>query len=199
MKTLPLENYDALLFDLDGTLADSMAIHNEAWIATFKDLGFSVTPELLTQYAGIPNQRTVEIFNQRFGWHLDPQSVARDKEQRFLQNIDFVRPIESVLKIAQTYYQIKKMAIVSGGTKNLVDQILNVLKIASLFSVKVCAEDVPLGKPHPDPFLFAAKVLKVSPTTCLVFEDGESGIKGAKAAGMGVVRVRSDFDMMFLS
>jgi HAD superfamily hydrolase (TIGR01509 family) len=70
-----------------------------------------------------------------------------------------------------------------------VKKTLGVLGLLDLFPVIVGAEDTPKGKPHPDPFLLAAKKLGVDPKKCLVFEDGELGIKSAEAAGMKWVRV----------
>lgn len=189
MDSLPLERYDAFLFDLDGTLANSMPLHNEAWITTLRNHGRSITAEILQEYAGIQNPRTVELFNQRFGWDLQAPKVIEEKEARFMATIDKVKPIEAVLKIALDHYEQKPLAIVSGGHRELVTHTLRTLGIGNLFSVLVCAEDTEKGKPHPDPFLKAAELLKVSPKSCLVFEDGEAGIRGARAAGMGVVKV----------
>ena len=132
MTTLQTECFDALLFDLDGTLANSMDLHNQAWIDTLQDLGCSITHETL-------------------------------------QSIERVQPISPVLKIVQNNYRRKPLAIVSGGSKDLVERILNVLQIRNLFSVKVCAEDTLRSKPHPDPFLHAAQLLKVRPERRLVW------------------------------
>lgn len=189
MNQIPLEKYSALLFDLDGTLANSMGLHNEAWIGALKERGHSMTAQILQEYAGIANPRTIELFNERFGWNLDADAVIGDKEARFAKNIHHVKPIEGVMEIAHKYQGQKKLAIVSGGHRELVKQILKALGVENVFSVRVCAEDTKLGKPHPDPFLKAAELLGVKAEACLVFEDGEAGIKGAKAAGMGVVRV----------
>ncbi|MGK5082917.1 HAD family phosphatase [Bdellovibrionota bacterium FG-1] len=198
LNSLHLDRFDALLFDLDGTLADSMEIHNQAWIATLQELGYPMTHAILQEYAGIPNPKTTELFNERFGWSLDPHTISIDKESRFLKNVQRVRPIHEVLEIARKHHLTKAMAIVSGGSKDLVRRILAALQIEDLFPVRICAEDTPRGKPHPDPFLFAAHLLKVSPEKCLVFEDGEAGIQGAKEAGMGIVHVGAKFDLTFL-
>jgi HAD superfamily hydrolase (TIGR01509 family) len=176
-----LDRYSALLFDLDGTLANSMGLHNEAWIGTLRDRGHHITSEILQEYAGIQNPKTVSLFNQRFGWGLDAASVIADKEARFLKTLEQVKPIEAVLKIALDNFEKRPLAIVS--------QTLRTLGIANLFPVLVCAEDTEKGKPHPDPFLKAAELLNVDPKKCIVFEDGEAGIRGARAAGMGVVKV----------
>jgi HAD superfamily hydrolase (TIGR01509 family) len=195
---LPLDKFAAFLFDLDGTLADSMGLHNRAWIQTLNEMGLIMTEEILLEYVGISNVRTVDIFNRRFGWTLDPASVARAKENRFFADFDKMNPVEPVLNIAKTYQGQKPMAVVSGGSRAVVGRILKNLQIESLFQERVCAEDTSRGKPFPDPFLRAADLLKVQPSQCLVFEDGEAGIRGAQACGMGVVRVAQDFSLTFL-
>jgi len=187
-----LNRFDAFLFDLDGTLADSMDLHNQAWISTLAELGCTVTSEILFEYAGIANQKIVEIFNQRFNWSLDPSFINKEKESRFLKSLNAIQPIESVVTIVKSYTNLKPMAIVSGGAPEMVDHILKTLNLDPYFPVKVCAGDTSRGKPFPDPFLSAAKILNVTPEKCLVFEDGEAGITGAKQASMSVVKVRAD-------
>jgi len=188
------DGYEALLFDLDGTLADSMRVHNQAWIETLAGYGCEMNFEILMQYAGMPNEVAIKLFNERFGWTLNPETVPIEKETRFMKNIDQVRIIEPVHKIAREHYKNKKpMAIVSGGTPDIVAHILHAIDSEEMFPVRVCAGDVLNPKPAPDPFLHAAKLLRVPPEKCLVFEDGQAGIRGAKAAGMGVIRVESDF------
>jgi HAD superfamily hydrolase (TIGR01509 family) len=83
------------------------------------------------------------------------------------------------------------MAIASGGPRDIVRRSLELAGLSSLFRAVVTADDVVHGKPAPDMFLLAAKLLGVEPTECLVFEDAEPGIKAALAAGMQVVRVPS--------
>lgn len=195
---LPLEQFDALLFDLDGTLADSMGLHNRAWIQTLGDLGHSMTEEILNEYTGIPNAKTVEIFNQRFGWSLDAKTVAQAKESRFFMDFDQMPAIEPVVSIAKAYHKKKPLAVVSGGSRNVVHRILGNLNIEALFQAIVCAEDTFHGKPSPDPFLRAADLLQIEPKKCLVFEDGAAGIQGAQACGMGVVRVLPGFELSYL-
>lgn len=193
-----LNRFDAFLFDLDGTLVDSMNLHNQAWISTLKDLNYEMTTEILFEYAGITNHKIVELFNHRFHWKLDADSVVREKEHRFLKSINQVKPIESVVSIAKAYFGIKPMAIVSGGAPDMVLKTLNALNLDSYFPVKVCAGDTVRGKPFADPFLSAAQQLQVAPAKCLVFEDGEAGIVGAKLASMSILKVQADHSLLIL-
>lgn len=196
---IPFERYQALLFDLDGTLVDTMGLHNQAWIETIGSHGLTMTADILQEYAGIPNEKTVEIFNQRFHWSLDAKSVSVAKEARFLKSLNKIRPIDSVLKIAQQNHEKMPMAIVSGGSRELVQKLLQAAQIENLFPIRVCAGDTKHGKPSPEPFLLAAERLGVDPQKCLVFEDGEAGITGAMACGMGVVKVLANFELKFLN
>lgn len=198
MENLSMNLSSALLFDLDGTLANTMPMHNQAWIETLTSFNCNMTSEILYEYAGVPNLKTVELFNQRFGWSLDPEKVVEKKEAKFLAQLDFIAPINSTLEIVKHYYGTKPMAIVSGGNRFLVELILQKLKLSEYFTVCVCAESTLKGKPCPDPFLFAARELSVSPENCLVFEDGAPGIEGARSCGMSVVQVMSDFKLRAL-
>ncbi len=195
MNPLDLEKFDALIFDLDGTLADSMTLHNQAWVDTLASLGCPMTFQILIEYAGIPNPETIRLFNERFGWTLDPVSVAEQKEATFLKSAHLIRPIDSVLGIVRHHHQKKPMAIVTGGTRPLVDVIVGTLEIRPFFKTIVCAEDAPRAKPYPDPFLLAAQRLGIAPEHCVVFEDGNAGIQAAKTAGMAVIKVASDFSL----
>ena len=197
MTKLPLEKFSAFLFDLDGTIADSMPIHNLAWNETLRAFGHQVTDELLQSYAGISTIKTIELFNERFQWSLNPHVIAEEKEKNFLKNISKVKVIESVYDVLAKVKTSPK-AIVSGGPRDNVVKMLNHLDLFDEFKILVCAEDTQKGKPHPDPFLRAAELLQVEPHYCLVFEDGESGIIGAKACGMGVVKVNLKHELSFL-
>lgn len=197
MQELPLHRFDAFLFDLDGTLIDSMPIHNEAWIEVLAELGHTVTHELMNEFAGVPSAKTIEIFNARFGWKLG-LSVVREKETRYGKRLSEVRPIEPVMRIVREYHRKKPMAIVTGGTREFVPHVLKTLRLDTFFPLCVCSEDTRLHKPHPDPFLLGSELVRTAPDKCLVFEDGGAGIRGAKAAGMSVVRVGARGDLSFL-
>ncbi|NDD91336.1 HAD family phosphatase [bacterium] len=179
----------ALLFDLDGTLVDSMPIHNTVWEETLRENGCLITSEILQEYAGIPSERTIELLNDRFGWKLDPKRITETKEERAFELLSSLRPIPSVLQYVESYYQKVPLAVVSGGSRELVRRTLESTQLLRYFGAVISFNDAPRAKPHPDPFLMAAKKLRVSPLDCVVFEDGQAGIVAAKAAGMRVIQV----------
>ena len=95
-----LSQYEALLFDLDGTLAHSMPIHNEAWVECLREFGYLITHFILQEYAGVPTIKTAELFNHRYAWKLDSALVAEKKESLFLQKLSLIQPIHPVVQIA---------------------------------------------------------------------------------------------------
>ena len=100
------------------------------------------------------------------------------------------QPIQEVVDHLKKMASLgKRIAVVSGGRTKVVNETLEILGVRDLVHVVICAEDVKIGKPHPEPFLMAAEKLGVAPAQCLVFEDAEFGIQSAKAAGMDWIRV----------
>jgi len=188
----PQKNYDAYIFDCDGTLADSMESHYISWVESFKKnkAQFFFEHDLFMSMAGITLIETVNILNKKFNDHLDPKKVVADKEEIFMKQIHHTTPKIDVINFAKEL-SIKKipLAVASGGTRNTVHAVLELIGIKELFPVILTQEDVVNGKPAPDIFLLAAKKFNVEANKCLVFEDAENGFKAARAAGMDYVKV----------
>lgn len=186
---IPDRLFGAYLFDLDGTIADSMPLHLISWQQAVREHGGNFPEELFWKWAGIPLPRSVELLNERFGYHLSPPEVVRRKEQLYLENIDRVRPIASVAAHITAQHGRTPMAVVSGSPCRSITRTLTALGLLDRFDVLIGSEDYVHGKPDPEPFLTAARKLNVLPADCLVFEDADLGIQAAEAAGMTWVRV----------
>ena len=184
------ENTQALIFDVDGTLAHSMPIHLECWAVMGQNYGFRYTLEDLEKNAGKSGQEIVEIINERYGLNLDPDRIAHEKEVLFLDNLDLVKPIEPVVKLLQDYYGKLPIAAGTGGFRNIATRMLQHIGVWDKIDILVGSDDVVYHKPFPDTFLKCAEQLGVAPENCLVFEDAELGFQAAKAAGMDLVDVR---------
>jgi beta-phosphoglucomutase-like phosphatase (HAD superfamily) len=179
-----------LIFDCDGTLADTMPLHIRAWSEAFADAGEVPPRDFLEPLKGKPERDIVEIYNSRFKSRLDSSRLLADKHRRFQAVIGEIRPIEPVVDVARFWLGRLPMAVVSGGTRENVRQTLEVIGILSWFPVVLTADDGLTPKPAPDMFLEAARRLDVSPSACRVFEDGDLGLEAARAAGMTAVDVR---------
>jgi HAD superfamily hydrolase (TIGR01509 family) len=186
---IPAGQFDAYLFDCDGTIADSMPVHFRAWSQAVAEHGGEFPPDLFRAWAGIPLERTVEMLNERFGYRLPVAETVRRKEALYDALLAEVQPVASVLAVIERSTGRLPMAVVSGGPRVSVMRTLGQLGLADRFGAIVCAEDCARGKPFPDPFLRAAEILNVAAERCLVFEDADAGIRAAEAAGMKWVRV----------
>lgn len=178
-----------LIFDCDGTLADTHPLHQEAWDECLSALGVPTPPHFLDPYKGVPTPRIIEIFNQRFGTRLDPIAVAEDKERRAMAKLDRSQPVDRVVAVAHRYKGVLPMAVASGGTRENVLVTLTAIGMADFFDAVLGAQDAPRGKPHPDIFLAAAQRLNVAPSLCLVLEDSPLGMEAAAKAGMAAIDV----------
>jgi beta-phosphoglucomutase family hydrolase len=190
---IPAGNFAAYIFDLDGTLIDTMPLHYRAWDKAMRQVGLNtqLDEDLFYSLGGVPTLKVAEIIGVHYGLNIDPVKVFHEKERFFLEEHTEAQPIQVTVDFAKSVYPTHPLAIASGGTRDVVLNSLKTAGLTSLFKAIVCADDVTHGKPAPDMFLLAAKLLMVEPTQCLVFEDAEPGIKAAIAAGMRVVRVDS--------
>jgi HAD superfamily hydrolase (TIGR01509 family) len=188
---IPAREFGGYIFDCDGTLADNMPLHYRAWSLAMADFGGQYPEELFYEWGGRPTANIVAALNERFGLSMDVESVVHRKEEYYFQLIPEVAPMEEVVGFAQSLRGKSPLAVASGGHRALVVATLRALGIEDWFDAVVCAEDYDRGKPHPDPFLLAAKLLGVPPEDCVVFEDSPTGIEAAKSAGMEWVFVSS--------
>ncbi len=186
---LPEGDFAAFIFDCDGTLADTMPTHYRAWQAALGERVANFPEAMFYELGGVPTSRIVEILNERHGFDLNVEATVAAKEKHFLEYSSEVAAIEPVVTIAREWHGRKPLAVASGGHRRIVMSTLRALGIADLFAAIVTSEDYLRGKPHPDPFLEAARRLNVVPERCLVFEDTSTGVQAAKAAGMACVLV----------
>lgn len=193
-KMKVLEGVEALIFDLDGTLADTMPIHFMAYKHILKNFGIDFTPEIFITMAGVPAIETVEKLNGMFGTKMDPVEIGLYKEQEYEKIMHKMKPVEPVVELAKKYYGILPMAVGTGGYKKLAMKTLEIIGMSSYFSVLVSAEDVSHPKPHPETFLKCAELMGVKPEICQVFEDGPPGMEAARRAGMKALLVTDYYE-----
>jgi len=183
------------IFDLDGTLADTMPAHLEAWQQMCARYGFAGAE--IDGYArgGVPTHEIARRLIARNGLQLSFEAIAEEKEshvEKLLQNPGGVARIEPVIAIAKALHEKGlPIGIGSGGTRSLVEKTLQIAGISELFRVVVAYEDTVKHKPDPDVFLEVARRLGAPPADCVVYEDSESGFAAARAAGMRFVDARN--------
>ena len=187
--SLPEGDFAAYLFDLDGTIADSMPLHLRSWQQAVAEFGGTFPEDMFYSLAGVPLPRTVELLNERFHTAMPVDATVHRKEQLYLELLPELQPIAEVLHHVHEQHGKIPLAIVSGSPRLSVHRTLTQLGIFHRFDLLIGGEDYTHGKPDPEPFLLAASRLHVAPERCLVFEDADAGIQAAEAAGMQWVRV----------
>jgi len=185
----------ALIFDLDGTIADTMPIHFIAWRNAAARYGIDFTVELFAQLAGIPLYPTVMKLNEMFGKNIDPKEMGDAKEEEYELNMHRSLPIVPVVNLIKKYHGQLPMAVGTGGMRRLALKTLEIVGLKDYFQILVCSEDVTMHKPYPDTFLKCAELMGVEPKDCQVFEDGILGIQAAQTAGMMVTDVREFYEV----
>ncbi|MGL6096163.1 MAG: HAD family hydrolase, partial [Fimbriiglobus sp.] len=174
----------ALIFDCDGTLADTMPIHFRAWTAVLGRHGIPFPEPRFYALGGMPTARITRLLADEQGVPVsDVDGMVHEKEAAFLERLHEVAAVGPVVRVADWYRSRLPMAVASGGYRDVVRQTLAAIGVADWFRAVVCAEDTVRHKPEPDVFLEAARRLGADPARCVVFEDTDIGLEAARRAG----------------
>jgi HAD superfamily hydrolase (TIGR01549 family) len=180
---------EAAIFDMDGTMIDSMPYHAQSWREFFKNKGLEVSEGDLKEKG---HGTLYDIMPRFFGNHLTRQEsyeLAMEKESLFRNLYEpFIHPIDGLEKWLVTLRnQHIKVGLGTAADYSNTDFTLDTLGLRHYFDVIVTSDLVPEGKPSPAVYLYAAGQMGVAPEDCLVFEDTFSGVAAGKAAGMKVI------------
>jgi beta-phosphoglucomutase-like phosphatase (HAD superfamily) len=189
----PLElapDTEALVFDCDGTLADTFAAHYRCFRDVMRGFDYEFQPAFYAERLGLSRTLLLKAIEETHGVALDDAEVARLTVAAFPDYLAAVTPIALTCDLARAHHGGLKMAVASAGTGRIVRAILDAIGVTHLFDAVVTIEDVKRGKPHPDIYLAAADRLKVSPSKAHAFEDSDEGVESALKAGMRVTDIR---------
>ena len=182
----------AFIFDMDGTLADTMPYHQQAWDALFADLGITVDrDDFFSWSAGLTNR---EILPRLLGHDFPPDELLAASEKKEAHYRSIYRPqlraLPGVVPFLQRGARAGYLrAVGTAAAPGNIDLVLDGLNLRDYFQAVVGATDVSRGKPDPEIFLRAADKLGAAPANCVVFEDAPAGIEAARRAGMACVVV----------
>jgi HAD superfamily hydrolase (TIGR01509 family) len=180
-----------LVFDCDGTLADTMPLHWRAWQIITERHGLHFPIDRFYASGGIPSRDILKELAKEQHKSLDHIAVAHEKENTYLETLPQVKPVHAVVQIAMENYGKIPMAVASGGSQDIICMVLDHLKIKHLFGAIVTSEMVVNQKPAPDIFLEAARRIGVEPKNCRAYEDTDLGLRAIRSAGMDAVDVRT--------
>jgi mannitol-1-/sugar-/sorbitol-6-phosphatase len=186
-KSMTIFRCSAILFDLDGVLIDSTRSVDRQWRAWAREQGID-EEKIIAIAHGV---RAIEVI-LAVAPHLDAEAELRKLESREADDRVDVAVMPGAIDLVNTIPD-GRWGVVTSGTRDLATARLRLggLRVPK---VLVTAEDVANGKPHPEPYLRAAKLLGVKPQECLVIEDAPAGIRSAHAGGMKVVGFASTYE-----
>lgn len=186
-----LQDHAALLFDCDGTLADTMPAHYLAWLEVTRAHGMTFDEDRFYAMGGRPTRDIIATLAAEAGLSIDLDHAVHAKERSFLGQLPRVEAIDPVVDVVRRCRGRIPMAVVTGGHRAVCERILAHVGLGGVFDTIVASEDTLRHKPEPEPFLEAARRLAVEPARCVVWEDSDLGIEAARRAGMEWVDVRS--------
>ncbi|MER5319855.1 HAD family hydrolase [Streptosporangium roseum] len=186
----PTMPYAALVFDCDGTLVDTASANETAWRTALADWQVELDPAWYRARTGLSADRLLAELETETGAELDYPAVRAAALDAYQWLIHTVAPHPQVAAVAEAHRDRVPMAVASGGARQAVEETLRVTGLRPLFDAVVTRDDVRYGKPAPDVYLLAARLLNTAPHTCVAYEDTDEGVAAALAAGMTVIDVR---------
>jgi beta-phosphoglucomutase-like phosphatase (HAD superfamily) len=185
-----------LIFDLDGTLADTMPYHFNSWLRACRKFGADIDKAFLRRHTGTPGWIIANeiIKENKLNGNVTIDQIMNEKLNEFYKEQHLVKPIIPVVDIVKRYHGILPMAVGTGGHREAVERTLSITDLRKYFDIIITANDVENFKPHPETFLKCAQLMNIEPQFIEVFEDGDLGIQAANNAGMIATDVRTWYD-----
>lgn len=186
----------AVIFDMDGVLSDTQSLHSSIESEVLGAHGIVIEPKTIAaRYSGVSD---LAMFSELLAGHPEMGVSAEElsKQKWHQMELQIRGGIQAMPHVGALLHVLNaaglRLAVASGSPCQFIETVLGEINFRHFFEVAVSSEEVPHGKPAPDVFLEVAKRLDISPSRCVVVEDGESGMVAAKAAGMACVGLVAD-------
>jgi sugar-phosphatase len=189
---IKLDEFDAVIYDMDGVIIDSEPFWKSTQIDVFNELGLDFMKIGGEKTVGLRIDEVIEYWFERHPWtKLSTSEVVRKIMSEVIRRVKEEGESKPGVIETLTFFKKhrKKIALASSSYHNLIDAVLIRLGIRDYFEVINSAEDLKYGKPHPEIYINTANSLGINPTRCLVIEDSINGIISGKAAKMQVVAI----------
>lgn len=192
-----LKNIQAVLFDLDGTLVDSMWVWRDIDIAYLGRFGLSLPESLQAEIEGKSFSETAVYIKERFDIPDSIEEMKAEWNRLAWDKYTYEVPLKKGAGKFLDYCKAQniRLGIATSNSRELVENIIKVHGLSDYFTGVVTGCEVERGKPSPDVYLEAARRCGAAPCTCLVFEDIVPGIMAGKAAGMKVCAVEDEYSL----
>lgn len=189
----------AILFDFDGVIVQSMEDHYEGWRQALLEFGIEMSPEELYMMEGQGARVVASQLTRKYNLSTVSSDYLADKKNAIYNKIKKIRFYPNLLDVLNWGKERElKMAVVTGGGRERVVETLEEFGLSEYFAAIITADDVKNTKPSPEPYLAAAQSLGVRPEDCVVVENAPLGVRSGKAAGMKVVAITTTLTPKYL-
>lgn len=180
----------AIIFDMDGVLVDSMHYHAEAWDVALKTVGICIDKKMIYELEGANYRQVIDILLKQFGDTPTEEKIQDigSKKLTIFGQIACVKPFDGIQELLETLKPRYKLAVVSGSNRKTVDATINNF-FPDTFQVVVGGDETKISKPSPEPYLMAVEKLGVPKEDCLVIENAPFGVRSAKSAGLRCIAI----------
>ena len=185
----------AIIFDMDGVLVDSMHFHAEAWDSALKTVGIAIDKKIIYELEGANYRQVIDIILRQYG-RIPTEEEIQDigsKKLTIFGQIARVKPFDGIKELLDTLRQTYKLAVVSGSNRSTVHETINAF-FPDTFQVIVDGEETRICKPAPEPYLNAVQRLGVPDDQCLVIENAPLGVRSARSAGLRCIAIATYLD-----
>lgn len=184
----------AALIDMDGTLYDSMGNHASAWYRMITELGIEATRNEFFLYEGRTGASTINIIFQRaYGRNATPAEIEElyHRKTVYFSEMPPVNPMPGAKDMIDTFIKsgINRVLVTGSGQSSLINRLNNDFPNAFAPDMRITSRDVTKGKPHPEPYIKAMQLARVSPSASIAIENAPLGIESAVAAGAFTIAV----------
>jgi beta-phosphoglucomutase family hydrolase len=182
-----------IIFDLDGTLIDSVELYTVADQKVLKEYGINFTREMKKDYIGMGNLDMMKAYRERFNLPDPPKKLLEKKNKYYLEMArEGIKIFPKTKRLLEKLHEAGyPLALASGSSPAVLDELLAITGLKKYFSVVVSSEEVERGKPDPQVFLESARRLGLPPECCVVVEDSAHGVEAAKSGGMLCIAIPS--------
>lgn len=184
------DDVQALIFDCDGTLADTFAAHYRTFKVALSAYKVEFSTAFYAARLGLSRRQLLAALQADTGAQFDDEDIATRTPAIFLEHMAAVTAIPFSEELVRQHHGHLKLAVASAGMRSVVSASLQTIGLAHFFDTVVTIEDTGIGKPAPDLFLLAARRMGVEPALCHVFEDSDEGLEAAYRAGMRATDIR---------
>ncbi|MCJ8314582.1 MAG: HAD-IA family hydrolase [Saccharospirillaceae bacterium] len=197
-QEVDLSQYQALVFDMDGTIVDSGQLHEKAWLSVLEKRNIFISREFMRGLAGVPTYQTIELVAQENNIKISEneiQLMMLEKEAFVDKHYTEYVKATDLEKIIKQYHKKLPMVVGTGASTVEAHRFLKQTGLFDYFDAIIGFDQVKNGKPKGDTFILAAQKIGINPVDCIVFEDAQYGFMAAHDANMDVVDVKLAYNI----